>query len=461
MNYAKKRELILNGDMRKVIMTLAVPIMFTNLVQTLYNLADTYWVSKIGYVEMSATNFVWPVLFLMIALGLGVTVAGTSLISQYVGSDQNEDANLIAGQIFSFSLIMSVVLAIIGFILAPHVIKLMGANEELFAPSNTYLRIMFLDVPVLFIYFVFNAIKQSQGDTLTPMLINVISVILNVILDPLFILVFDWGIAGAAIATVLSKFVFTFYILYSLFHNKSGVHLTLENLKIRKEVILKVIKIGIPASLGQSGAALGFIFLNHFIVDYGNITFAAFGIGNKINSLVMMPAMGIGSALAAIIGQNLGANQIDRAKNGFKTAILISIILMGIGGSILFLFAGNVIKIFVPNKEDFEVVIQGKEYLKIMSAAMPLMGIFQVLMGTFQGSGHTVYSMILDMGRLWCLRLPMIVIFKNFTNWGSTAVWYAMVSSNLIICIVGMIIYSTGKWQKQVIHKKALTSVET
>lgn len=454
MNYNHKREMILHGNMRKVLLVLAVPIMFNNLIQTLYNLADMYWVSKIGSIQVAATGFVWPVLFFMISLGMGMTIAGTSLISQYIGFNEKKEASLIASQLFSFCIILGIVLSIIGYILTPYIIKFMGADSNLFSVSSTYLKIMFFDIPCLFILLVFASIRQAQGDTLSPMILNVVCVISNIVLDPLFIFKFNMGIKGAAIATVLSKLIFTPYVIYILIWKREGIHLSVKYLKLKKQIIKKILKVGLPTSIGQSGAALGFIILNAFIVLYGNHTLAAFNIGNKINSIVMMPAMGIGSALAAIIGQNLGAGQVSRAKYAFKTAITISLIFLCIGGTLLFLFAGNVIKIFVTSAKDIEVISQGKYYLKIMSAGLPLMGIFQVLMGTFEGSGHTLYSMFMDMARLWLIRLPMIVCFQKFTNLGSCTIWYSMVSSNAIICSIGIMIYLSGKWQHNIIHTK-------
>jgi len=167
----------------------------------------------------------------------------------------------------------------------------------------------------------------------------------------------------------------------------------------------------------------------------------------------MMPAMGIGSALTSIVGQNLGADNIKRAKEAFKTSIVLSIGIMLLGGIILINIAEGTIRIFTDVSE---VVSQSTYYLKLLAAALPLMGIFQVLIGLFQGSGHTVYSMIISMGRLWAIRIPMILIFKNFTDWGSQGVWYAMVSSNFIICCIGFGFYLMGNWQEKVIHDKVL-----
>ncbi|KPU27159.1 multidrug transporter MatE [Caloranaerobacter sp. TR13] len=451
MDYNKKRELILNGSMPKVILTLSLPIMFNNFVQTIYNLTDTFWVSKLGSTEVAAMTLVWPIIFLLMSLGIGVSIAGTALISQYVGSDNLNDATDVAGQIISFSFVFSLFLGIIGSLLSHNIVKAMGGEGQLLTNAADFLRIIFLGMPTMFIFFAFNSIKQGQGDTITPMKYSTASVALNMILDPIFIFVFNMGIKGAAIATVIARGIFAFYAVYALFTKTDGIHLNIKHLHINKVVLTKLIKIGLPSSIGQSTTAFGFAILNVFIISFGNSTMAAFGIGNRINSLVLMPAMGIGSALATIIGQNLGANNIDRAKKAVKTSTILTTIFLVVGGSVLFTFAEKIIDLFT---NDPEVLSQGTYYLKLISASLPFMGFFQIFIGTFQGSGHTISAMILMMGRLWGLRIPLIVLFKKFTALGTNSVWFAMVLSNAIICLVGLVIYMTGKWQKKVIKER-------
>lgn len=454
MNFKQKQTLILNGNMPKVILTLAAPIMFNNLVQTLYNLADTYWVSKLGTDPMASITLVFPVIFLSLSIGVGINVAGTALISQYIGSNKQKDATRIATQMFSFSIILSILLGIIGYFATPFIIKSMGGTGDVFKYSTQYLSIMFWEIPGMFLFLVYTSIKQGQGDTFTPMVLNVMGVILNIILDPIFIFTFGLGIRGAAIATVFSRMIFALYAIYTLFAHKNGIHLDKKNLKLDKQTLKEIISIGLPASLGQSASAFGFIILNGFVISYGSNTLAAFGIGNRINSLILMPVMGIGNSLATIIGQNLGADKKDRAKLAVKTSIKLSTIFMVSGGILMFIISPNIISIFV--KDDPEVFRQSTEYLRLISSSLPLMGFFQVFVGTFQGSGHTVYAMMMDMGRLWCLRIPLIMLFKKYTQWGSSGVWYAMVLSNALICVFGFIIYLSGKWQEQVIKEKAL-----
>ncbi len=457
MDYSNKRQLILNGSMNKVILTLATPIMFNNFIQTLYTLADTYWVSnKLGTTEVAAITLVFPIIFLTLSLGMGVNVAGTALISQYIGSEEKKNAKRVAGQMFCFSLLLSIVLSIIGFFATPLIVKAMGGKGDVLKYATQYLQIMFFEVPAIFMIFVYSAIKQGQGDTLTPMIYNVCGVVLNIILDPIFIVTLGLGIRGVAFATIFSRTIFAVYAIYTLFTPNDGISLNIKDLKIEKDVLSRIIKIGLPASLGQSASAFGFIFLNAFVISYGSDTLAAFGIGNRINSLVLMPVMGIGSALATIIGQNLGANQKERANLAFKSAMKLSTLFMAVGAVILFMLSKTVVAIFI--KDDPVVFQQSTEYLRLISASLPLMGFFQVFVGTFQGSGHTLYAMIMDMGRLWGLRIPLIIVFGKLTTLGSSGVWYAMVLSNALICVVGVVIYLVGNWQEKVIHKNVVVN---
>lgn len=447
-NYDKKRKLILQGNIKKVILALAGPIMLNNFIQTIYNLTDTFWVSRLGGTQMAAMTLVWPVIFLLLSLGIGINIAGTSLISQYTGASDRHNATRVAGQIITFTFLFSISIGIPGAIFASTIVQFMGGKGELLQEATKYLQIMFLGMPTIFIFLAFTSIKQGQGDTVTPMKYSAFSVITNIILDPIFIFLLNLGIAGAALATVIARGIFALYAIYTLFSRCNGICLHKKDLRINLNLLKKIIKIGFPSSVGQSTTALGFMVLNMFIISFGKNTLAAFGIGNRINSVILMPAMGIGNALATIVGQNLGADQIHRGRKAVKTSTVLSTFFLVIGGVILFPFIPTTINFFT---RDAEIAKQGIIYLRLITLSLPLMGFFQVFIGTFQGSGHTVLAMIMMMGRLWVLRIPMIVLFKNYTNWGSSSVWYAMVLSNAIISLIGFIIYLSGKWEKKVI----------
>ncbi|MDF2673077.1 MAG: family efflux transporter [Clostridiales bacterium] len=452
MKAEEKRELILNGNLYKVITVLAIPIMINNFIQTLYNLADAFYVGQLGYVEFAATSFVWPVNFLFISLGIGISIAGTSILSQLIGASQYEEANKYSSQLIAISLIASIAFAIIGFAITPLIVRLMGATGDLAMYGSIYLKITFLDTPFMFLYFNFNSIMNSQGNTIMPTILSAISALLNVILDPIFIFSLNMGVAGAAWATLISKVVLAIVGVIILAKYSTFIKPQFRGFRFDKDIIKKLIRVGLPSSIGQSGSALGFMVLNGFIVSYGTATMAAFGMVNRIISLIQQPAMGFGAALTAIVGQNLGNDQLNRAKEAFKKSILLSLYFSIIGCILLFWKDNEIVNLFIKTKGDKEVIIQGVTYLRYISISMPLMGIFSIFQGVFQGSGHTKYSMAMEIGRLWIVRLPMILLFKYLTDIGSTGIWFSMSFSNLIVCIFGYMIYRRGNWENRIIR---------
>lgn len=446
-----KKELILKGNMYKVLMTLSLPIMINNLIQTLYNLVDGIWVSKISSVHFAATAFVFPVNFLFIAIGIGVSVAGTSILSQMVGADREDQAREYAAQLIGISVLLSLAFSIFGVAATPWIVRAMGGTGDLAVYSNIYLRITFLDLPFLFLFYNINSIRNAQGDTVTPTVLSGISAILNMILDPIFIFTFGWGIAGAAWATLLSRALLSVYGIRLIMGDENPLRPDFKGFKFNRHILRELSRIGFPAAIGQSGAAFGFIILNGFIVSYGTATMAAFGMVNRITSLIMQPAMGIGAALTAVIGQNIGARLYDRVRESFRKASLLTLVLGTVGGLLMFFFRDPIVNFFIQSKDDPEVITQGIGYLSWIAFTTPLMGMFSVFQGVFQGSGHTKYSMAMEIGRLWLVRIPLILLLKNFTDIGPTGIWFSMVFSNLIVVIFGLYIYRKGSWSEQVL----------
>jgi len=447
-----KTELILKGSIYKVLITLSIPIIINSLIQTLYNLVDGIWVSKISSVHFAATAFVWPVNFLFISLGIGFSVAGTSILAQLIGANNIKGTKEYTTQLMAITILCSIAFTVIGYVLSPIIIKLMGATGDLATLGNIYLRITFLDLPFMFLYFNINSIMHAQGNTITPMILSGASAILNVILDPIFIFTLNMGIAGAAWATLISRALLAMAGLLLLFGKGNRIIPDFKGFKFKKGIIKELVTVGLPATIGQSGASIGFIVLNGFIGSYGTATIAAYAMVNRIISLVMQPAMGMGSALTAIVGQNIGANQIDRVKEAFHKALRLSITIGVVGGLLLVLFDEPIINFFMQSKDDLSVIELALTYLVYISLSMPLMGIFSVFQGLFQGTGNTRYSMAMEIGRLWFIRLPMILLFKHLTNWGPNGIWFSMSFSNLIVCSYGYMVYRGKGWQKRVIE---------
>lgn len=457
MKFIEKREKILNGNLLKIIITLSWPLMINNFIQTIYNLTDTYFVGKLPGNKIAAIQFVWPIIFFLMSFGIGISMAGTGLISQYLGANENENAKKISGQVLSFSFIFSSLIGLFGAIFAKDILIIMQATPNIIENATEFLSIIFLGMPTMFMMFAYRAIKQGEGDTFTPMILTGLSVGLNIVLDPLLMFGLDLGIVGAAIATVLARAIFAAYGLYTLFKKNNDLQLHLHHLKIDLQYIKKLLQVGLPSSIGQSTAALGFAVLNSFILSYGEVTLAAFALGNRISSMIMMPAMGVGTAITTIVGQNLGANQIKRARQSVKTSIYLTTIISIIGGAFLLAISSWVVQQFTRSPE---IIAQGTYYLRIITLTLPLMAYYQIFNGTFRGSGHTLFSMGIMIGRLWVLRIPMIAFANHFLHSNHEYIWYAMILSNLISVLIGYGIYLSDLWESKVISKKVNQSLE-
>ncbi len=428
--------------------------MLSNLFQTMYNFVDRFWLARLGKVEIAAIALAWPLIFLALSIGSGITIAGIALVAQYTGARRPEEANLAAGQVVGFTGALAILLALVGFFVARPVLSLMGAESALAAAAASYLRIVYAGIPLMFGTFVVTALLNGVGDTVTPMLLMAASVGLNLVLDPFLIFGWgpfpEWGIAGAAAATVLSRGLLALAGLLWLFSGRLGVHLRLRNLRPRWGLIRRIVSIGGLASIGQAGTALGFAIMNGALARIGTVVLSAFGIGNAFISIVLMPAMGLGQATATLVGQNLGAAKLDRASRSVRAGIGIATLILVTAAVVVLLFRRHLIGFFLS---DPEVLAVGSEMLFLVAFAFPFMGIIQVIMGAYQGAGHTLYSMFFGLFRLWALRVPLVYGLGFAAGMGASGVWWAMLASNFATAGVSLGFFLTGNWKHRVIRE--------
>lgn len=439
-----REQLILEGPLTRAILTLALPIMLNNLIGSLYNIGDAFWVSKLGDIPVAAINFVWPVSFLTFSIALGISVAGGSIVSQYIGAGKEKDAQKTAQQLYIFGLLFGIFSSVIGWLLAPTIVSLMNATGALYDNSVVYLRILFLEMPFLFIMNIFFSMNQATGDTVTPTIINGSSALFNILVDPLFIFTFGLGIQGAAWATVLSKIPFALYGIYRMSRNQGPIHIRPFDLGLDKKKMADLIRIGTPSSIGTSGVAVGFIVLFAIFATYGDHALTAVGIGNRLNGLAFMPAIGIGAALSTITGQNLGAGNVPRIYSAFRRSLLIALIILGITCLGLWVFSYDLIYIFSQTPEVLEF---GSFYLKILAMSTWSIGFFNCSIALYNGSGHTKYSMYMEGGRLWLVRLPLILLFSRVPAFGVDGIWYSVGLSNIIASAIAFGLTFNGVWK--------------
>ena len=443
------REEILNGNLIKTLLILSVPVIINSFIQTMYNLTDTYWLGKLGTDQLAAINLVTPMQNLIINLGSGITVAGSVLISQYLGAKEDKGARSMANQIFACAVMFSLVFMTVCSLASPLIVRWLGADpsEDLYRYAKTYLQLVMLDMPFLFTINMYTSIHQAEGDTLSPMLLNLLGIAINLVADPLLMVHFRFGAAGAAIATVIAKAVPAVVAFIRLHDRKHIVYLDLRKLRFEKEKLKQIVTVGVPSAIGGSVQQLGFLILSKSVFVYGKDAMAAYGIGNKVNGIISLPSTGIGSAIAIVVGQNYGAGQMQRAQKAFRFACTIIVGFLAVGGFILSrpAISGSIVRIF---SEDETVIGMAADYLSILALWCFSNGVHDTANGFFKGMGKTTVPMAVDISRLWIFRFGTLYFCEYVLHLGVRSIWYAVVVSNGIAALILFILYLSGVWKK-------------
>jgi len=447
---------ILRGNIAKTLLVLGWPLMLTNAFQMMYSVVDMYWLGNyVGTEGIAATSLAWPLVFFMMSISIGMSVAGTTLVSQYTGMKNITEVKKSAGQVFMLLLLFAGFLAAIGFLITDPILGFMGAPEEVIVMSSPYIKIIFCSIPFMFMIMTFASILRGWGDTWTPMIISAVSVGINVILDPFLIIGIGpfpaWGVTGAAVATLIARMTAAIVCAYLLFYGKKNLRIKLKHMKLELERVKQIFKIGVPASLGMSLVAFGFLIMMAFVSDFGTETLATYAIGTRVINMVFIITGGISGAAATMIGQNLGANKINRSSKILRTSILITIGFLLVCSTLFFFFSDQLFSIFT---NDREVIEQSRFFMAAFGFSIMGFGIFGNIQAAYQASGRTVPSMIMGMIRLWGMRVPFSYIFAFLVGWGASGLWIGMGLSNYLSAVVALAWAATGSWKKSVLKKK-------
>ena len=439
------------GSVLRSLVALSVPIIIAQLLHTAYQLTDTFWVGRLGADAIASISISFPVLFSLIAWGGGLAMAGTILVAQYKGKGDQNAVNHIAGQTLIGVALVALILSVVGYFLTPNLIELMGVESSVFADAVSYLKISFLGLIFLFIFFVFQSTLRGIGDVKTPMYVVLITVLLNLFLDPLFI--FGWGpipamgVPGAALATIFTQGISAFAGLLILFSGKRDIYVRLEKLRIDFPLIKKIFLLGLPASFGRSMHAIGIIFITFLVVSFGTISTAAFGIGTRMLSLIIIPSVGISMATSTLVGQNMGAKKIERAERIVIISAFASFFFLTITGILMFIFARQMSLFFVPG--EFETVEVTVLIIRMMALTFGFVGIQMVIEGAFRGAGNTGIAMVLAIITLWALQFPLAYFLSKYTDLAETGIWLAFPIANVIGSIISMVWFARGGWKKK------------
>ncbi len=438
------------GSILRSLVMLALPIVFANILQTAYQLTDTFWVGRLGGEAVAAVSVSFPLIFLMISLGGGLGVAGSVLVAQYTGAGKPDTVNHVAAQTLLMVLVASLLLSLLGYHLSPLVLQLMGVEPAIMHDATRYLQVSFLGMVFTFGFFMYQSIMRGIGEVRVPVYIVLSTVFLNLLLDPLFI--FGWGpipaagVAGAAYATVGTQAMAVIIGMATLLGGRYGIRLQLRNFTPDWALMRRVVRLGLPASIEQSTRALGLTVMTFLVTSFGTLTIASYGIGTRILSFIIIPAIGISMATATLVAQNMGAGNAKRAGAIAWMSAGISFVVLELVGVLCFLFAEPLVRFFVPNAPG--VIAGGAQFLHVMALTFGFIGLQQALSGAFRGSGNTLNTMILALVSLWVFQFPLAYLLSKHTHLGAVGLWWAFPSANVIVACITALWFLQGGWRR-------------
>jgi putative MATE family efflux protein len=473
-----KEELDLTGgNIGKPLFYLSLPIVVTNLLQTAYNLADTFWLGQYSTTALAAISFAFPMVFLIISLGFGVSVTGSVLVAQHTGAEEPRQAEYAASQTVAFAVLVSIVLGAVGYVVVDDLLRFFGASPDVLAAAVAYLRIISLGLPAMFGFFIFLSLMRGYGDTVTPMLVMLGTVILNVALDPF--LINGWmlvanaplvgtvafpelGIEGAAYATVFSRGVATAVGIAIMFSGTRGVRIRLRDMHPDPMYAGKMLRIGVPASIEGTGRSLSVNMLLLVVGAFSTSVVAGFGIGIRVFSVIFLPAIAVARGVETMAGQNIGAGQQDRAEAAADFAARWMFGILGGLGVLIFVFPEPIVAVFTPEQA---VIDTGAEFLRYVSLTFGCIGFMRAYTGAFRGAGKTMVSAVIAVTFLGLIRLPVaaalslgiggsvsfvgiiITLPQLVSPLGPPGIWWGFVVSNVVGALIAVAWFKRGTWR--------------
>lgn len=429
------------GVIRKQLWSLSWPLMLSVFFYTLYNLVDAFWVSKLSPEAIAAVSISQITLFIMVSLSMGITAGSGVIMAMHIGAKNKKEAERVLGQSFVLAGIAALFFTTISLLFRNELLLASGASGMIFLPALEYFTITAGGSILFFILMTIMFAFNSQGDTLSLTKLFALSTFVNIVLDP--IMIFGWfgfpamGISGAAIATLISQAVFIVLAMRSLSAEHRGIRFHFHNLSLKLDSVKKVLKIGIPASLTQviyplGLAALTFIVSSNFF-EPGAI---AFSLGFRIEFFAFLPAIGFGFGGIAMIGQNIGAGNIERAREAFKTALKYSFLAAAGIGVMAVLFASSIIGIFT---NDPLVTENTRSYIWTVALSYGFLAITMVEASAFQAIGRSWPGFWIFFLRFMVISIPLSYVLTSILGLPIIGVWAAIVAGNVIASVFGYI----------------------
>ena len=453
---AAPQHLFLHGSISKALFKLGIPIILINILQSAYQLTDAFWVGRLGAEQVAAVSVSMPVTFLVIAIGSGLAMAGAILSAQYMGAGQQDKVNHVAAQTMLMVTITATILGLIGYVLSPYFLTLLGVEEQVFGDALKFMHVSFIGVVFVFIYAMFQALMRGIGQTKVPLYIVSGTVLLNFVLDPLLIFGFGdfsgFGVMGAALATLITQSLAALIGVWVFLRGRHGIQLKLSSFKPDWQYMKQAFFLGAPGSVELSARAFGLIIMSFLVASFGTHTIASYGVGSNILQMVMIPAMGLSMAVSTLVGQNMGAGNPQRAAQITRLAVLWGLLGLTLVGVLAYVFAEYLVAFFIPDDES--VIAGGAEFIRVMCLTWGGIGVQLCVVAAFRASGNMLNAMVVSLLSQCVIQFPTAYILSKHTSLGPQGIWYSFAITNLLVAIITYLWFAAGRWQQTQLTKE-------
>jgi putative MATE family efflux protein len=440
------------GSINKAIFLLAVPMVLEVVLESVFAVVDIYFVSKISTNAVAIVGLTETMITLVYSMAIGISMAATAMVARRIGEKNKEGAAIAAVQAMIIGASISAIIALVGYFQAESLLELMGADPDMIAEGVGYTKIIFASNIVITFLFLLNGIFRGAGSAAVAMRSLWLANGLNIVLDPIFIFGIGtfsgYGIEGAAIATFIGRGIGVLYQLWILFKGGASVQLNWSLIRIDMDVLTTLVKV----SLGGIGQYIinsaSWIFLARLVAKFGAEALAGYTIAIRIIIFTIMPSWGVGNAAATLVGQNLGAQQPDRAEQSVWRAALINMVFMVTVAIIFYTFSGQAIRFFTS---DLPVIEEGVKALRIICLGYLFFAFGMVVSMAFNGAGDTRTPTLINLFCFWLFQIPLAWYLANHTALGSTSVYIAIAMAESLVAIVAVTLFRMGYWKKTAI----------
>lgn len=448
------------GSVARQIIIFAIPLFIGNIFQQLYNMVDAVVVGRfVGKNALAAVGTSFPAMFLLVALVMGLTMGASVVVSQLFGAGDLKKMRRALSTAFIFLLICALSLTLIGILAARSLLLLLKTPPEIIDDASIYLKIIFAGLLFMFLYNTIAAFLRALGDSRTPLYFLIISSLLNMGLDLLFVLRFKMGVAGVGWATVISQAVSVILCIIYIYKRVELLRLKPRDLIFDRELFALSVRLGIPASIQQTVVSFGMIAVQGLVNSFGSVTMAAYTAAARIDSIAMMPIMNLGLAVSTFTAQNIGAGNLERVRRGYRRTLAMVAACCAATSTVILLFGPKLIELFIDARE-VEVIAQGNDYITVVSFFYILLGLLFVTNGVLRGSGDMIVSMASTI-----VNLTVRVIFAYFLSSraeiGYHGIWWSIPIGWGCGFIVAYTRYRSGKWTvKAVVNSPSRRTAE-